>query len=128
MLFRSVYNRGFSSGYYLGQKQGWSGAYGNKATRRKARVGTVVNHFANIGVIQINATEIDLSIGDEYVIVGNTTGAVKGIVDELRIEQDGEMEKLDTAPRGSVITMVHDGEVRRGDQLYKMEQVVSLLT
>jgi len=123
-----VYNRGFSSGYYLGQKQGWSGAYGNKATRRKARVGTVVNHFANIGVIQINATEIDLSIGDEYVIVGNTTGAVKGIVDELRIEQDGEMEKLDTAPRGSVITMVHDGEVRRGDQLYKMEQVVSLLT
>jgi len=123
-----VYNRGFSSGYYLGQKQGWSGAYGNKATHKKIRVGTIANHFAKAGVIQINATEVDLAVGDEYVIVGNTTGAVTGTVGELRVETEGEMQKVDAVPRGNVVTLVHSGEVRRGDQLYKMEKVVELTT
>ena len=121
-----VYNRGFSTGYYLGQKQGWSGAYGNKATRKKMRVGKVVNVFTKSGVLQINATEVDIAVGDEYVIVGNTTGAVNGIVGELRIERDGEMQDVTSAPRGNVVTLVHEGEVRRGDQLYKMEKVVEL--
>jgi putative protease len=121
-----VYNRGFSTGYYLGQKQGWSGAYGNKATRKKMRVGKVVNVFTKSDVLQINATEVDIAVGDEYVIVGNTTGAVNGIVGELRIERDGEMLPVEIAPRGNVVTLVHEGEVRRGDQLYKMEKVVEL--
>jgi putative protease len=121
-----VYNRGFSSGYYLGQKQGWSGAYGNKATRKKIRVGKIVNVFSLPGVIQMNATEVDIAVGDEYIIVGNKTGAVNGKVDELRIERDGEMQDVTSAPRGNVVTLVHEGEVRRGDQLYKMEKVVEL--
>ena len=123
-----VYNRGFSSGYYLGQKQGWSGAYGNKATRKKIRVGAIANHFAKAGVIQINSTEVDLAVGDEYVIVGNTTGAVTGVVGELRVEMDDDMQVVESAPRGSVITLVHDGECRRGDHLYKMDEVVELAT
>jgi len=122
-----VYNRGFSSGYYLGQKQGWSGAYGNKATRKKVRVGKIANVFAKAGVIQINATEIDLAVGDEYVIVGNTTGAVTGTVSQLRVEVEGDMESADTVTRGNVITLVHDGEGRRGDELYKMDNVVELV-
>ena len=121
-----VYNRGFSSGYYLGQKQGWSGAYGNKATRKKIRVGKIVNVFSLPEVIQMNATEVDIAVGDEYIIVGNKTGAVNGKVDELRIERDGEMQDVTSAPRGNVVTLVHEGEVRRGDQLYKMEKVVEL--
>jgi putative protease len=123
-----VYNRGFSSGYYLGQKQGWSGVYGNKATRKKIRVGKIVNVFALPGVIQVNATEVDLTVGDEYVIVGNTTGAVTGTVSELRLETDGEMQPVETAIRGNVITLTHKGECRRGDQLYKMDKVVELVT
>ena len=123
-----VYNRGFSSGYYLGKKQGWSGAYGNKATRRKTRVGAVVNHFTKVDAIQIDSIEVELVVGDEYVIIGNTTGAVTGVVDELRVEMSDEMESVQHAPKGSVITMKHSGEVRRGDQLYKMEQVIELAT
>jgi len=123
-----VYNRGFSTGYYLGQKQGWSGAYGSKATHRKVRVGTVVNYFANVGVIQINGTEVDLSIGDEYVIIGNKTGAVRGTLGQLRVQTSDGMEQVKTAARGSVITFQHDGEVRRGDQLYKMDPVFELTT
>ena len=124
-----VYNRGFSSGYYLGQKQGWSGAYGNKATRKKTRVGTIVNVFAKIGVMQIDSTEVDVAVGDEYVIVGNTTGAVTGTVEALRIETDGSMQEVDSATRGSVITIAFSGgECRRGDQLYKMDKIVELAT
>ncbi len=123
-----VYNRGFSTGYYLGQKQGWSAEYGNKATRRKVRVGKIANCFSKVDVIQIDATEVDLEVGDEYVIIGNTTGAVTGIVNELRAESSGEMESVHSASKGSVITIKHRGEVRRGDQLYKMEKVIELAT
>ncbi len=122
-----VYNRGFSTGYYLGQKQGWSGAYGSKATHKKIRVGKIVNVFAKAGVFQINETEVDIAVGDEYVIIGNTPGALTGTVNELRIETAGEMQGVESAPRSSVITIaLSGGEVRRGDQLYKMEKVVEL--
>jgi hypothetical protein len=37
------------------------------------------------------------------------------------------MQGVESAPRGSVITIaLSGGEVRRGDQLYKMEKVVEL--
>lgn len=40
---KSVFNRGMSSGYYLGREQGWASGYGNKATRRKVYIGDVTN-------------------------------------------------------------------------------------
>ena len=44
---RQVYNRGLSSGYYLGKEQGCSETYGSKATRRKVLVGNVTGFYGN---------------------------------------------------------------------------------
>lgn len=106
-----VYNRGFSSGYYLGQRQGWSQAYGSKATRQKQWVGTVRNVYAKAGVLLLDCEAGRLEVGDEYVIIGHTTGAVTGTVRELRADEDG------------AITMPHEGEARRGDRLYRLAPV-----
>jgi putative protease len=115
-----VYNRGFSSGYYLGKKQGWSDKPGSKATHRKDFVGTISNYFSKQGVIQVDSAAVELGVGDEYVIVGHTTGAVKGVVAEIRVDQNGVMVPVEIAPKGMQFSMVHDGEARRRDQIYRL--------
>jgi putative protease len=43
---KSVFNRGFWDGYYLGANLGaWSGTYGSSATKRKVYVGKGMNYF-----------------------------------------------------------------------------------
>ncbi len=115
-----VYNRGMSSGYYLGKKQGWSETNGTKATHRKDYVGTISNFFSKRGVIQVDDVGLEVKVGDEYVIIGDKTGAVEGIVTEIRVEQNGDMVQLDKATKGSTFTMSHNGEARRRDRIYRM--------
>jgi putative protease len=118
-----VYNRGFSSGYYLGQKQGWSGADGTKATRQKQKVGTIHHVYAKAGIVSVECCAGNLSIGDEYVIIGHTTGAVNGVVTELRVEGEGDDTAQQSVQRGMTFTMPHVGEARPGDQLYFLAPV-----
>ena len=48
---KTVFNRGFWNGYYLGQRLGeWSKNYGSEATERKVYVGKGIKYFSNIGV------------------------------------------------------------------------------
>jgi|TARA_B100000959_G_scaffold244747_1_gene268891 putative protease len=118
-----VYNRGFSSGYYLGKKQGWSEVNGTKATHRKDYIGTISNYFSKAGVIEIENAALEFSTGDEYVIIGDTTGAVEGTAGEIRVDEDGAMVAVDSAPRTSTFSMAHTGEARRRDRLYRMTPI-----
>ncbi|VAW26791.1 Collagenase precursor, partial [hydrothermal vent metagenome] len=45
-----VYNRGLSSGYYLGREQGWSEVYGSKARKQKIEIGKITNYFIEFQV------------------------------------------------------------------------------
>ena len=118
-----VYNRGFSSGYYLGQKQGWAAVDGTKATRHKQKVGTLDHVFPKAGIVSVECCAGNLKVGDEYVIIGHTTGAVTGIVKELRVESEGQVSSPESVQRGMVFTMPHVGDARPGDQLYLMAPV-----
>lgn len=119
-----VYNRGFSSGYYLGQEQGWAKVGGSKATRQKQMIGTISNFFHKAGVIEVEASAGKLGVGDEYVIIGHTTGAVNGTVLELRVEdQSGTAHNPDSVGKGDCFTLPHLGDARRGDQLYRLAPV-----
>ncbi len=119
----AVYNRGFSSGYYLGQQQGWAASGGTQATRQKDRIGTVLNHFQKAGVIEVEALSGKLSVGDEYVIIGHTTGAVPGEVAELRVEDADGRRSPETVEKGMVFTLPHTGEARTGDELYRLSPI-----
>jgi len=111
---KTVYNRGLSSGYYLGREQGWSGAYGSKATRQKIEVGKISNYFAKPSVALIEATGQGLAVGDEYVVIGETTGVLKGVVEELRVEG----EAVTRVPPKTEFTLNVVSTVRRSDRLY----------
>lgn len=114
-----VFNRGFWNGYYLGQRLGeWSDKYGSKATRQKVYVGKCTNYFKKLGVAEFLVESQEICAGDEYLVTGETTGALEGIVEDMRVNDK-------TAPvvkKGVYFSMKTD-LVRRGDKLYKMKIV-----
>jgi len=114
---QTVYNRGFWSGYYLGQKLGeWSPANGSMATQRKVYIGKG-RHFypkANVGEFLIEA--YDLKIGDKILVTGPTTGAQETIVNSLMVGDT----PAETATKGDKITLPLDFKIRPSDKLYKL--------
>ncbi|MCL2131936.1 MAG: U32 family peptidase [Lentimicrobiaceae bacterium] len=114
---QNVYNRGFWDGYYLGRKLGeWTQRYGSQAKKTKLFVGTVTNFFAKIGVAEIKIKTNELSINDELLITGATTGVYEGTVNELRVD----LKSVDSAEKGTLCSIKTQNIVRRNDKVYKM--------
>jgi len=114
-----TFNRGFWDGYYLGRKLGeWSEVYGSKATRKKQFVGIVTNYYSKIGVAEIQMKADSISIDDEILFVGTTTGAVEDKIKEIRFE----LKPVETAKKGQIISIEVPELVRRNDKLYKLEK------
>ena len=114
----TVFNRGFWDGYYLGQRLGeWSEVYGSRATKTKVYLGKVLNFFSKINVAEIKLeTAEELSVGDEILITGTTTGAVQQIADEIR----EDLKPVPKVVQGSLFSIKTSEVVRRGDKLYKI--------
>lgn len=114
-----VFNRGFWDGYYLGRKIGeWSKVYGSKATKRKVYVGRVTNYFGNIGVAEILVEASTISLGENVVIMGPTTGVVETTIEEIRVD----LKPVEIADKGNLCSIRVD-RIRRNDKLYKMVDV-----
>ena len=114
---RSVYNRDFWDGYYLGRKTGeWSKQYGSQATKTKLYVGQVTNYFSKIGVAEIRMETHDLNVGDEIMIIGPTTGVYEDEVTEIRVD----LKPVPQTVKGEACSLPVKSLVRRGDKVYKM--------
>ena len=117
---RSVYNRDFWDGYYLGRTMGeWADRYGSQATRMKRRIGKITNYFGNIGVAEICVEEDHLSVGDDLLIIGSTTGVYEDHIQEIRVED----KPMETVSQGIYCSVKTKELVRRGDQVYKWVMV-----
>jgi len=114
----TVFNRGFWDGYYLGQKLGeWSDVHGTKAARTKVYLGKVTNYFSKIKVAEILfETGEELSLGEDILITGPTTGVVEQKAEELRENEKNALR----VQKASVFSMPVREPVRRGDKLYKL--------
>ncbi|NCC09870.1 MAG: U32 family peptidase [Bacteroidia bacterium] len=113
---KTVFNRGFWDGYYLGQRLGeWSKNYGSEATERKIYVGKGVKYFSNIGVAEFLVEAAELHVGDKLLITGPTTGAVFATLDEARVE----LQPVQTVKKGESFSMKLD-KIRPSDKLYKL--------
>lgn len=116
-----VFNRGLSSGYYLGREQGWAADAGNKSKRRKVLVGKVSHAYPKAGVVVIDAAAASLSLGEDFLVIGDTTGVLEGKVDELRAMQNGgEMIDTDHGEKGQTLTLKVNGKARMNDKVYKV--------
>ncbi len=113
----TVFNRGFWDGYYLGQKLGeWSHKYGSRATKRKIYIGKGTNYFTKIKVAEFLIETNELSVGDEILITGPTTGVLQTTVQEIRVDH----KNRDQAKKGERCSIPLDQLIRRSDKLYKI--------
>lgn len=114
---KTVFNRGFWGGYYQGATVvELSNRYGSAATKRKVFVGKVTNFFKNISVAEIYVEAAPVESGSEYVILGETTGAVEGFAHEVFVDE----KPADIALQGVKCSIKVSEPVRRGDKLYKL--------
>jgi putative protease len=113
---RSVYNRDFWDGYYLGQRVGeWTQNYGSQATRTKQYVGKVTNYFSKLQVAEILIETNEISVGDEIMVFGSTTGVIDVNVEEIRVE----LECVNQAVKGTCCSIPIPELVRKNDKVYR---------
>ncbi len=112
-----VFNRGFWDGYYLGQKLGeWSHKYGSRATKRKEYIAKMTNYFSNINVAEFLIEAGEISVDDEIIIIGPTTGVVETRVKEIRVN----LKSVNKAIKGDICSIPIKTFLRRADKLYKL--------
>ena len=113
----TVYNRGFWSGYYLGQELGeWSDIPGSAATQKKVYVGKGTHYFPKAEVGQFKIEAYDIKIGDRILVTGPSTGAQEMIINEMLVN-DLVSEK---ATKGDDCTFKLPFRIRMSDKLYKI--------
>ena len=113
---KSVYNRGFwHGGYYLGNKLGeWAGSHGSKATKQKKYVGYVKNYFKKSKIVQIIVEDQPISIGDEIIATGKTTGLAETTVKNIYLNE----ATANSAKKGDDITIPFEKNLRKNDKIY----------
>ena len=114
---RTVFNRGFWNGYYLGQRLGeWTRHYGSNATERKVYAGKGIRYFSNIGVAEFLIEAAELHVGDKLLITGHTTGAMYVTLEEARVN----LKPVDTVKKGAHVSFKVPDRIRPNDKLYIM--------
>lgn len=114
---RTVYNRDFWDGYYLGRSMGeWTNRYGSQAIKTKIYVGRVTNYFHKLKVAEILMESHALNIQDEILILGPSTGVYEDNVQEIRVN----LQQVNTAQKGSICSIPTHSTVRRNDKVYRL--------
>ncbi len=117
----TVYNRGFWSGYYLGQELGeWSSNSGSSATQKKIYIGKGRHFYPKSNIAEFLIEAYDLNIGDRVLIQGPTTGSQEIVIEHMMV--DGK-EGATKASKSDVVTFKTEFRVRPSDKLYKIVKV-----
>ena len=113
----TVYNRGFWDGYYLGRTMGeWNDEYGSKATKKKIFLGKGVKYFKDAGVGEFIMESHSLSVGDEILITGPTTGVMQFLIEEIRVNEIA----VEKAQKGETFSIRVTDKIRPSDKFYKL--------
>ncbi len=119
---KTVYNRGQSPGFYLGRRiDEWAYGSDNKAIGKKVHIGKVLHFYPKINVAEILIQADDvLKEGDKFMIVGPTTGILKGVVKNMLLDNI----KVQKAKQQDVITLKVSKRVRTNDQVFIKRNVL----
>jgi U32 family peptidase len=125
---KTVFNRGFwEGGYYLGKPLGeWTASSAPASTEKKVFVGDITKYYPRLGVAEVLVLAEPLTTGDELWVLGETTGAVRIQVTELRIGEAGT--PATQACKGVVAAFAVNGKVRTGDKVYRIATAVGVET
>jgi putative protease len=117
----TVYNRGFSTGFYFDKpsSEDYAGIEGSKATTRKVYVGKVLNYFKKPKAAHILLESGKITLNDRILIIGETTGLVEITLEKLFLNE----KSVKAAKKEDEVTFVTSELVRRNDKVYLVEQI-----
>ena len=117
----TVYNRGFSSGFYFGKpsSEDYAGIEGSKATTRKVYIGKVLNYFKKPKAAHVLIESGKIILNDKILIIGETTGLLELTLDKIFVKE--KSSKI--AQKGDEVTFVTSELVRRNDKVYLVENI-----
>jgi len=113
---KHVYNRDFSSGFYLGlpTSDDFTDIEGSKALEKKEYIGYVRNYYAKIKVAEIKIESGKIKLGDEIRIQGNKTGTFKQKITSMELNH----KKIKQAKKGQRIAIKVNRIVRKNDKVF----------
>jgi putative protease len=116
---RAVFNRDFWDGYYLGATVSQLvDTYGSKATRKKEYIALCTNYFSRLEVGEFIVQSGTLSVGDQILIIGQTTGVIGMTVTELRVN----LKSVNQTIKGESFSMPTPQLIRRSDRIYRYSE------
>ena len=114
---KTVYNRDFSSGFFMGKPVNeWVDVHGSKAVQKKIAIGRIENFYSKKNVANIKILSGDLKKGDKILIMGEKTGVIEEIVDSMEINH----RKIEIAKKGQNAGLLLKNKAREGDEVYKV--------
>ncbi|AKB85725.1 peptidase U32 family protein [Methanococcoides methylutens] len=115
----SVFNRGFSTGFYFGVP-GPDGMYieqdMNISVVKRQAVGVVTNYYRKQSAAEVKLLESGIEVGDEIIIEGKNTYLEQKVV-EIR-NDDGSVQR---AEPGEEVGLAVEGKVRENDRVYRLD-------
>ena len=108
---KTVFNRGFSTGFYLGRSvDEWAIGENNLATEKKILLGKIDHFYPKINVAEIKlTTKKRIQNGFNYLIIGPSTGVIRGEFFEIKMD-------------GNILTFKTEEKVRKNNKLYLIKK------
>ena len=115
-----IYNKGYSSGFYIKMPTAddFSTLEHSASNEKKHFVGKVTHYFPKLNVAAIKLVS-DLSIGDEIVIIGKTTGIVSLKIGSIEINR----KPIKKTKKGNEIGIKTSTLVRKNDEVYLIKKI-----
>ena len=83
---------------------------------RAAAQGEVLNSFKDAGVGEFIMESHSLSVGDEILITGPTTGVMQFLIEEIRVNEIA----VEKAQKGETFSIRVTDKIRPSDKFYKL--------
>ena len=112
-----VYNRGFSSGFYLGKPINEFIESDNQSKTKKVFIGIIKNYYSKKGVAELKLFTGKLKLNDNIMIQGATTGVIEQKIKSMEIEH----KKINEARKGNEIGIKLDKIARKNDRVFLIE-------
>ena len=110
---KSVFNRGFDTGFYFDTP--FETSETNQSKYIKKDIGQVVNFYNKVSVAELRVWD-DLKIGDKIMIQGETTGSVTHFIESMQV--DGA--DVNHVSKNSNVGVLMPSKVRKNDFVYKL--------
>jgi len=104
---KTVFNRGFYSGFYMGRdEKEWAEGENNLATEKKQLIGQVEHFYPKPRVIELTIKgDFEVKNGDSFVVTGPKTGIVSGKFEGILFD-------------GNILTFKVNKKVFRNDKVW----------